>query len=62
MFSQYQPTKNIGKPKKIMGTLELVDSRGFRAALVSSLIEVAKERGMWGHSKSPLEVEGEPDE
>jgi len=58
MFSQYQPSNNSGKSKdNKVGPLELVDPRGFRAALVSSLIEVAKERGMWSLSKSTLEVE-----
>jgi hypothetical protein len=62
MFSQYQPSTSSGKSKKNKGPLALVDPRGFRAALISSLIEVAKERGMWGYSQSSLEVEGKSDE
>jgi hypothetical protein len=56
MLSQYQPSTDSGKTKKNKAPLELVDSRGFRSALVASLIEVAKERDMWGQNSTILEL------
>lgn len=40
--------------KKDQSTFKLKDSRGFRAALISSLTEIARERGMWGNDKKIL--------
>ena len=55
MLTYYEVIKKTGG--KSEGFAKLEDPRGFRAALRSTLIEIAQERGMWGLSKQTVEDE-----
>ena len=57
MLSQYRLNTASGKPKKGAPLMTLLDPIGFRSALVASLIEVAKDRGMWGYADTVIETE-----
>ena len=45
--------------KELFGKLK--DAKGFRSALLSSLKEIARERSMWGSSRSEVECDEEED-
>ena len=60
MLTKYTFPKNKGKSKSYQNDRtipELKDQRGFHAALVNTLIDIARERGMWGTSKTIFEKE-----
>ena len=64
MLTKYTVSKKVAKSKssKInQSTLKLKDERGFRAALISTLTEVARERGMWGGTSKTFETESDAD-
>jgi hypothetical protein len=45
--------------KQDQSLFKLNDPRGFRAALISSLTEVAREHGMWGATRTAFETESD---
>ena len=58
MLTEYTVSKKVAKSKssKInQSTLKLKDERGFRAALVNTLIDIARERGMWGYDNKVID-------
>jgi hypothetical protein len=57
LFTRYSAGSKSAKSSDPYAVLE--DSAGFKAALRSTLIEVASEKGMWGASKQTLDSDGE---
>ncbi len=59
MLTLYEASSKSEKSKsskKDQSLFKLNDPRGFRAALISALTEVARERGMWSYDKKILFV------
>ena len=62
MLTLYRASSKSDKSKgakKDQSTFKLNDPRGFSAALISSLTEVARERGMWGSARTTFETEND---
>ncbi len=59
MLSKYQLLIDAKEEKSNKSFGKLADLRGFRAALVSTLKEIASERNMIGQSKASFEDEDE---
>ena len=64
MLTLYEASNKSEKSKsskKDQSLFKLNDPRGFRAALISTLSEVARERGMWGAASTNFETESDAD-
>ena len=59
LFTLY--SRNTKSAKRLDSYAKLDDLAGFKAALRSTLIEVASEKGMWGASKQTLDSDAEDD-